>query len=309
MNKNVLDFWQKYELIESTKTFIAISNNPKSCRFCNLDEQHTTFNTEAHLIPELMGENKIISYDECDKCNNKFSGFESHLSIFFRPYLTIMGVKGKKKVPTFQSRTEDGNEHTRTIITVNDNKRNVILQNLDDYQISKENKTFTITFRKPPHKPFLVYKSLVKIALSLLPSEKIKDYKNVFDWILDKSNETDAFITAFITVIKAGKFRKPFAELYSAKRIYYKNHFLPEMTCIIGFGNVVVQIFLPLSNTFDYQKAKLKTPNLNLFPSVIYDKNKTVFNFKAIDLIEKNSITYNEILHFSFEDAEINIPR
>jgi len=308
---NPLDFWKKYELVASTKTFSSLINIPRACRFCLEDETTTTFNTTTHAVPELLGENNFISLDECDKCNSKFSGFESHLSIFFRPYLTMVGVKGKRKIPEFHSRTENGNENTRTIVKVaEDEKRNLILCDLEDYKIDEQEKRMSITFRKPPHKPLWVYKALVKIALSLLPKEGLSKYKNVLDWLLDKPDYyADYFVTAFITVLTRGKFQAPFAELYRAKRTMYKKHFLPELTLVLGFGNLVVQIFLPLSQEFENEVSEGKTPTLNLFPSFAFDKaaRKEKFTINVVDLKGEESITYNETLHFVYHCAELNI--
>ncbi len=308
---NPLYFWKKYELAASTKTFNSLITIPRVCRFCLEDETATTFNTTAHVVPELLGENDFTSLDECDKCNSKFSGFESHLSIFFRPYLTMVGVKGKRKIPEFHSRTENGNESTRTIVKVaEDEKRNLILSDLADYKIDEKGKRMSITFRKPPHKPLWVYKALVKIALSLLPKERISKYKNVFDWLLNKPDcYADYFVTAFITVLTRGKFQIPFAELYTAKRTVYKKHFLPELTLVLGFGNLIVQIFLPLSQEFENEMTEGKTPILNLFPSFAFDKDlsKEKFTINAVDLKGEISITYDETLHFVYDFAELNL--
>ena len=307
-----LYFWKKYKLVASTKTFKPLTNTPNICRFCKQCEPKVTFNSKTHAVPELLGENNFISLDECDTCNNIFSGFESHLSIFFRPYLTMLAVKGKRKIPEFHSRTENGNEDTRTIIKIGENhNRNILLKDLCDYKIDKENKTMSITFRKQPHRPFWVYKSLVKVALSILPTKNISEYNEVFKWLLDKSNSADYFITAFITVLTRSKFSEPFADLYKAKRTIYKKSFIPEMTLVIGFGNIIVQIFLPLTIHFDIKTANSKRPELNLYPSFVFDKNsqKTQFTINAVDLKSKSPITYDEILHFSYQTAEFNIDR
>lgn len=300
-------FLKKYKLVASTKTFSASQLVSKVCRFCKRNESQVSFNNLPHAIPELLGENDFISSDECDECNNWFSAYETHLSIFFRPYLTMVGVKGKKKIPEFHSRTENRNEATRTIIKVGeDGNRKVILSDLSDYIVDKEKKTISLVFRKPPHKPHWVYKALVKIGMSLLPPNYIDKYDQVYKWLLDKDCCVDTFITAFITILTRSKFSEPFAELYLAKRTMYKKHFLPQATLVIGFANIVVQIFLPEDN---YETTKELPPHMNLYPAFAFDKNttKTRFAINHVDLKSKHSVTYNETLHFSFQEGEFNI--
>lgn len=307
-----LDFWKKYQLIESTKTFKPILPSKRVCRFCKQDKAKTTFKTVTHAIPELVGQNNFTSYDECDKCNAKFSGLESHLSKFFMPYLTMGGVKGKRNVPSFHSRTENGNEETRTIIKADgDRKRNIILRNLDDYRIDEAEKKMYITFRLPPHKPFQVYKSLAKIALSMLPMSEVRKYNNAFNWLIDEPNRIDIFPIAFISVLTSGRFSEPFAELYSAKRVRYKNKFIPKLTLILGFGNIVVQIFPPLPDAISSVDLQDSNPEINLFPSFYMerDKSKPSFTIKSVELNSKTSVTYDETITFSYESADLNIEK
>ena len=305
-----LDFWKKYQLIESTKTFKATLISPRICRFCKRGERETTFKTTTHAIPELLGNNNFISFDECDKCNAKFSGLESHLSKFFMPYLTMAGVKGKRGIPAFHSRTEKSNEQTRTIIKSDgQGKRNIILTHLDDYKIDEVSKTMQITFRLPPHKPFHVYKSLVKIAMSLLPAKDVVKYKNSFKWLIDEPSHTDIFYTAFITLLTSGRFAEPFAELYSAKRVLSKDKFYPKLTLVVGFGNIVIQIFPPLPDKMNSSNLQGRIPELNLFPSIFFekDKNKSSYTIRHIDLKSKVSVTNDEIISFTYESADLNI--
>lgn len=303
------DFWKKYKLLESTKTFKQSIKHPRVCRFCKKNEQKTTFNTVTHAVPELLGKNNFTSFDECDKCNFKFSGYESHLSKFFMPYLTMIGVKGKRKVPDFHSRTESGDENTRMIVKAeNEKQRSIQISELSVYKIDEVSKTMSITFKLPPHKPLFVYKSLVKIGMSLLPKEKARKYSNTFKWLLDENSSADYFCQSFITVLKGVKFAEPFAEIYSAKRAISKYQFIPQLTLVIRFGNLVVQVFLPFSDNFMVD-LQLKKPVLNIYPSFIYEKNSEKFIFKEIDFCSAESVSYDEKLQFTFESADLNIKK
>ena len=272
---------------------------------------------DAHSCPELLGSNNFLNFEECDGCNGEFSKFESHLSKFFLPYLAVLRVKGKRKPPEFQSRTEQGDEFTRTTIRAAAPERlELIVGKEDDVVIDHERKQLSIRFRLPPHKPLYVYKALVKIGLSLLPPERVPKYQIIFDWIKGLSGETAYFPIVFITRLNRRKFARPSAELYEAGSIFSEDGFNPELTLIVNFGNLVAQIFLPLSSGFDYEYSNHQTPILEVFPaSVPYNQDKKAYqhskpadiitinyHFTSIDLGSDESCIRDELIDFTFQD-------
>lgn len=315
-------FNEIYDLIGSLETLPKDIPNIRICRFCNKSEKEVTFRKVAHACPELLGQNNLIIYDECDLCNEKFSKYESHLSKFFLPYLTMVGVKGKRKIPDFQSRTENRDEKTRTYVKyTKEGKVNLILNSLDDYKVDEVNKTISIRFRNPAIVPLYVYKSLLKIGLSFLTQDKIQKYQILFDWLQQNvETEIDFFSTLFITKLTDKKFAKPFVELYEAKNVFTDIGFYPELTLVISFANIVAQIYLPLSSSFDYSKSKGKSPTLELYPAFFYnvdsekiknldpkDPIKVKYKFSFIDLSSRESIIRDEVIHLTFESGDFNI--
>ncbi len=98
-----LDVSGRYEIL--TKVY-ALPEGDKShigtkgvCRYCG-EARPELFRKEAHTFSDFLGNKKVISLDECDRCNAIFSRYESALAEIVRPYLTIGGVKGKgNKIP------------------------------------------------------------------------------------------------------------------------------------------------------------------------------------------------------------------
>ena len=303
MNKQVdgdgLHFWKVYSLVGST---INLTNSPyivRVCRFCQKSESEVSFEMKAHSCPELLGANDCISYDECDNCNVLFSGYESHLSKFFLPYLTMVQVKGKKKIPAFSSRTENNDELTRTIVQSVDGELKIKLGNKDDLMYDHENKKLSVRFRIPPFKPLHVYKALVKIGLSILPVDRLEKYRAVFDWLLGETSASAYIPIVYITKVVNRKFADPFAELYEANWIFKDDGFHPELTLIVNFGNMVTQIFLPLSAHFDYLRSNQKSPCLEMYPaSAIYNQNKEGYkDAKLLDVVK---------IDYKFEYADLS---
>ena len=301
------DFFKIYSLVSKAQKLEIIDATNKVCRFCNKSYPDVTFITTTHIIPELLGANNYTSNDECDHCNNKFSGYESHLAAYFRPFLTMTGVKGKKGIPNFHSRTTERVESTRTKINhLNDGLKEVTTGDSNDFIINEENKTIAVTFRKPPHKPFLVYKSLVKIGLSILPINKISSYRNVFEWLLNDKLFVDYFPLALTTILTRNKYASPFAELYFAVKNDYEEYFIPEATLIIGSGNLLIQIYIPMPSDFNVEIIENMTPNMITY----YDyktfqlDNKSVHNMNKLDLRSRVSINCDETLYFSYDKIE-----
>lgn len=298
-------FWKRYELVSSTKDYKPSGISPKVCRFCKRMEQSTSFVMKPHVISELLGANNIIADDECDNCNKTFSAFESHLSLYFRPYLTMTGTVGKSGVPNFQPRTVDRDENTRTSIESEANRRKVILTDSPDYELDKENKRLTLIFRKPPLRPFFVYKALVKIGLSLMPDDQLACFAEVLNWLLKDSDMVSTFPMCFVSFLTFKKHGEPYADLYRARRVLYSRSFSAEYTMIIGFANVIAQIFLPISDSL-HPRIQGKAPTLELYPAFAFDdlSRKDFVTVRRHDLSERNTVTLGHRLHFTFETGE-----
>lgn len=309
MKTDLKDFQKKYKLIASSENHIEEKST--KCRFCKLDNTKTTFKQKTHLIPELLGENNVLLFDECDSCNNLFSGFESHLSKFYRPYLMLVGVKGKKKIPKFQSRTNDSDETTRTQMFVDRlGTRQLKIQTLEDYKLDKENKIATIAFRKEPYIPLNVFKSILKIGLSLLPIKYHDEYIDSFNFLFKNKKELKFISTGFAYTLNGRKFTKPTAELYKARKINNKKNEYPEMTLLLFFANQVIQIFLPYPKRFRKLHNSKRILNLILYPSFALDDLSVVTKVEIKKYDFKINYVVKETLyeHFSFESGNFNIP-
>lgn len=231
------------------------------------------------------------------------------------------GVKGKKKVPGFQSRKDHDDENTRTSLKyTNEGKINLFLNSLDDYNVDVENKTMSIRFRNPAVKPIYVYKSLLKVALSFLPQNNIQKYKLLFDWLQKDDTGIVYFPTLFITKLPHKKFGKPSVQLYEANCIFIDKGFYPELTFVVNFVNIVAQIYLPLSESFDYTQSNGKSPTLELFRAFFYNIDSEKYKFldpkvpmtvdykiEAIDLSFSENLIRDVVLNFTFESGDFNI--
>jgi len=167
---------------------------PKSerkCRFCARSVPQTTFNNEPHVIPHLLGNRYWVSDFECDSCNTAFGKYENDLAYFLGITRTFQGVKNKdNKVPVFKSsggllsvRTQDfhGIENGLKIDLGEINQRN--------FKFNLETGKTTLKYIKNKYIPLNVYKSFLKIALSVLPIRYLDNYWRTFQLLAVDSDQ------------------------------------------------------------------------------------------------------------------------
>lgn len=303
-------FWKKYESIGTTNNWTPNPDKSSVCRYCGKNNLEVTFKEKTHLLPELLGQNGCLTYDECDQCNKLFSKYESHLSKFLRPYLTLMAVKGKKKIPVFQSRTLDRSENTRTVMQIgSSNKRELLIQDDDDYYIDETTNTLCIHFRKEQYRPNYIYKSLLKIGLGLLPKEFDDFNQKSFEWLTNRSNEISYFPITYFTTLKRTYFNNPVAELYRTKKIFSHEEEFPEYILILKFANQVIQLFLPFSDESLRINNGQRNLIFTLFPAYFFDRLKPPgkIEIKQYNLGVDEMVSENQNVHFSFQEVNYNI--
>ncbi len=182
---NKITFLDKYELISSTDDFKGVFDKTleKECKFCGKKvSDGVTFNNIPHVLPQLLGKNNYTSNEECDDCNKMFGSFETDLANYISPYQTLIGQKTKNKVPNFQSRKQERQKST-TIVYKNGNPNINFNSNLCDFQYDYKNSLLNIKLRKKKFIPINVFKSLVKIGLSLCPKAELQDFKKTIKWL------------------------------------------------------------------------------------------------------------------------------
>lgn len=235
----------------------------KRCRFCEKNSSETTFNNVSHAIPEALGNKTIICLDECDTCNKKFSEtIEDHLDKITLPYRTINLLKGKKKIPTYQ--TLDKNARMEV---VNKEKKELKIQvrkDSDFYTLDKENKVIRVEYTLQPHIPAAAYKALVKMALSVMSENELKNFIISKSWIMEEDHTKDLMkplyvLRTFIPGINPLKETLVFLfKKYSSTEEY------PDCIFVLCFGNIIYQITVPTDKEILEKQSNKTIPR---FPS------------------------------------------
>lgn len=94
------------------KRFIGEKDRRK-CRFCGKEKGETAFRKIAHAIPKLVGNKVLISFEECDECNDIFSKLENELANYLSFERSTVGIRGKKGIPTYKNNNGLRIEHDK----------------------------------------------------------------------------------------------------------------------------------------------------------------------------------------------------
>lgn len=151
----------------------------RRCRFCGRSMPDVKFNSDAHLIPEFLGNKVLLSDFECDSCNQLFSEYEDQFAKSIGPFRTLYALQGKgNKFPTFKSpkgavRMEVQDFHKNQIVQIS----RPDVEN-EDFSYNAETGEMKIKYRKHPYSLQKVYKFFTKLALSVIPEvEAESDYQ------------------------------------------------------------------------------------------------------------------------------------
>lgn len=234
------------------------------CRFCGRKGPEAKFKNIAHALPEFLGNKQVILLQECDECNSFFSeNIEVHLDKFTRPFRLISQIKGKTKVPSYK--TKDGNSRIDF-----DKEQGLISSETIDQRISDidfEKKRLTLTFNYEPYVPAAVYKSFVKMALSVIHEEELPPFQKAIKWILNADHSKKIMNPQIIKVlfIPGVNPNRIVASFFLRRKKNVEQDDLPYSIFVLGFGNFVCQLMVPSSN--DFKGSKTISFKFSFFPT------------------------------------------
>lgn len=293
-------FSNTYELYNSTEKFDDLYSNSvasKKCKFCRKTTPEVTFETIPHVIPELFGRNNITSNFECDSCNKMFQKYESDMSTMIQHYLSLLGIKTKNGIPTFQSKKSF--ETQSTVLKYIQNQRSIFFgKNIEDFHNDKENKIISICFRTKNFRPFFVYKVFLKMGISLLKDDDLKRNQH----FLELLNAYEPVMNGvqvwkvFRYMLKTKYYATPKVELYKAKKTLIENNQYPEYTLLISFANITFQFFLPISSKNMEEYTSSKSLTLEIYPSFALEDLSMLreIEFYEIELFETKKVSITD---------------
>lgn len=242
----LFDFYSNYEVttlqFSPDKRGTRPSAKGRVCRFCKQPFPLVKFKKWAHVIPELLGNKNLVTFDECDSCNSIFSKYEVHLARFMGLDRTLFQTKGKNGVPKFNT---DENGFTAEVTDNLGLKDIVELVDIsgEHFTINKDTGDTEIRYQKVSYIPIKVYKAMLKIAINLLPQNELIHYEDAIKMILTDKYD---YILAQYAVIRKYSMDEHFnVHAYLCKSRGNKS--LPTHIFQLAFENMTFQLFIPFS--------------------------------------------------------------
>lgn len=255
------------------KQDILGNKNEMKCRFCGKTKNETTFKKKAHILPAFMGNLYVKSYYECDRCNSIFGKYENDLASFIglrRFYIPVGSYKNQRK-PVFKLPRGDAEVYpSNRGVEIND-LNNEIFEELDDGKVRR------CKIDKTPFIPLNVYKSLVKIVLSLLKDETMNSFSKTLNFLLSNDLDCDNMIKIFakLSVLSISDIYFDYPIIFTYNKLDFLNDFeekfdiaIPDKTFVIYFKQFCFQIFLPYDLKDEYILSK-KEIKLYLYPPIL----------------------------------------
>lgn len=302
------------EIIDKSdkKQFVG---NKERCRYCgsynkNLEStknkvkngeispnEVAPFKKIAHSLPTFIGNNSIISKDECDNCNEKFSDLENNLVSFLGVTRTTNKIKGRNGIPKSKI-----NKHEFVDMTGN----NLIIGSYENSDLYEETENTIIITTKKKFIPIKVYKCFVKMALSVLPLEKLKYFSRTIKWILGEVILNEQEIKQLVMWQTKWTIRNIFPsvtiDIYERK---FDRIDIPFMFARVCFSNYAFQFLIPccsmdlLVNNFnipiivkhEFQFKELVDDNI-LWNRIVHDTVVENINLSGSNLLEKTDRQY-----------------
>lgn len=265
-----MDLLSEYRLSYKSYVFGNVKSNigaENKCRFCNRTKADgVKFGKEAHAISEALGNKLVISNEECDDCNEKFSvQLESAIVKYFSIYRTLYGIRGKgglKKIkeknfelqrdPNVRKMLEDQGYHIPSDLQDFDIENVPPLKLvLIDKDLDPNDKSDKVEYNMDFGKINLqdVYRCLCKYAISVMPEEYLGNFMETIKWI---NREISLDKTPFIRICKLSKMvEQPHITVNLRKS---DNSNLPYCFCEFNFTSLLVIFLIPLDakNTQDF---------------------------------------------------------
>lgn len=293
------DFNDKSRLLKPSHGINTIGNSQKKiCRFCGKGESEVSFNKIAHAVPESIGNHVLASNYECDECNEFFGKtIENEYANFFILYHSIMQIDGKNgvakckfKVPC-DKRTEECAKYCVEVFFKDNMPCIRKCREVGNEYLTLSNNSLTIS--KPVGRccPIAVFKTIVKMAISVMPVEELHLFSSVITWICESEhlnfNKNKKLLVRYKIILGFNVTKYPHYVLFRRKKdVWNKPYMLFNLT--YGCYSLFVEIPRDADNS-----TNLEFENMPFPPIPFYTSSEGIWDMseKEVSKDAKHSIT------------------
>ena len=219
--------------------------NKRICRFCGKSFPEVTFGSDAHAVPDALGNKILFCYEECDDCNHGLVPIEDNFRkiMDFRRAMYHIPRKGTTATPTVVGKTfivkPDRNGCAELFLmeesiprTVNRSKPFYLHLELKESMTNEG-----------------MYKALCKMVIDLLPSSELLHFDNTIKWI--SSNGTfvpDSLPSVWLYSLPSDKvvYPQPVLDIFLNNKGKMPNS--PYCTGILWIYDIAYLFVMPLAD-------------------------------------------------------------
>lgn len=281
------------------KTILRDSGERK-CRFCGRKEGEVTFDKDAHALSNLISNNRIFSMYECDECNGEyFKVIESNFAEYMKLRHTLSQTHGKKGVPSYKP---DSQSFSR--IDVKGDFTAKMKEDEDPIAVIDEEKHLIHFKGKRTYVPNMVYKCLLKMALTVMPEGELSNVKNAMDYLMGRVKYNCRLPVLYRQYSGIQPFGRPICFLYKRKEDRpIKN--VPQYLFLLAYSNFVFQMHMPFCDGDKFLQGN--EINMTIVPTP--EDLKQIVKHETLWLESDKKVVNEEVLmdmHFdSFEEKDL----
>ncbi|MCJ2090978.1 hypothetical protein MKK67_00415 [Methylobacterium sp. J-072] len=279
------------------------------CRFCGRSRPEANFKKfNAHAISHLTGNNTLFSLYECRTCNARFSGYEADLgtlTLLDRQAAQVLGKDGVPSAKTSLKKSRIDFKEGGLVIQEHEGDPIALIDEI--------NKTMTISTMKRSYRPLGVYKSLLKMAATLLDQADVDKIPEAIKWLgsdgLTENQIDDGTGYTCLRTFTPGM--APFGQTrVMILRRKNKSIVGPAYIFFLAYGCTSFQIVLPAPQEDRHLVGQ--TFDLHPIPLIAFLKMDRVFgktrtHFEKLGSTELTPAPPSIVYHFESIDA-VEIP-
>jgi Protein of unknown function (DUF2934)/HNH endonuclease len=237
----------RYLLDGVPKGYVPVRDRePRTCRYCGKGRPDVTFGQVAHAIPEFLGNRSVLSWDECDACNQFFSETaEDNLAKLTLPNRNLLSISGKRGVPSYKSPDQtvrsdfDAPSQSFSIFDGGPSRTFVHDEERGEVRTALECQ---------PYVPLAALRCFSKMALAVMPEDELRHFRATRAWVLepDYSRQAEMFEGqgCYLCLLPhPAVYVKPWAALL---RLTDLDTPLFYMIFVLGTGRLLYQTHVPL---------------------------------------------------------------
>lgn len=276
--------------------------DPLRCSICQRSVSSVPsakFKNVSHLVPEMLGNRWLTTYDECNDCNARFGKeYENDLGRMTHPIRALARIRGKRGTAKLKPRGDSGKsflgggEHLGALQINVDYEDPSVTMKFDG------NQGLSITAHAPSFRPSRAAKALARIAWQALPEDRRPEHTALRDWL-----NSDVIGKTALYDIAALNFYGLAVGLW--ERQPSSADTLPQLVPAVGFTGKILVWASPNWSTGEYQPSPF--PHLPHRPDGS-PPTVTLYTHRDDETVPSHTSTYH-LTHQGSSPGDFDIPR